>query len=504
MKLLPLANARHELIKEASVGGDKANLAMDKMIKFIQRKLDEKLIRIPGIEHFHNSVDHGYGVRYVFTGTTKCLRFNWSSEPQAGKTSEITSIDIFSGKDSNPTFNVQCKGISFAQALPALVSILQSPSVGRIKAFPVSPVEALTESVIMEVARDVFSAEAALSDFLQKLTTGKTFTRSDFIGSYHIINAGIFDTVYKQFADQFQIDAKRVSMKPGTKIDALKDSILSKAGVITVTTGGSDETFMKTKQEEEVEKEKSDRVPFGDSLEHLEGLVTGTIKGAFNALFVAGKGGTGKTTVVERVLAEHGLKDGDGYFKNTGSASAIGIYGLLYKHRDSILLFDDSDGALADVDSRNLIKAATDTKKHRKISWSKKSAGMYDPEHEDAEEYAEDADKLPKHFEFTGRIIFISNLPLSKLDPDGALRTRAFVINIDPTDDELFEHMKKILHEIHLEEGLDLTYEEREHVFEVVKKSKSKQDVSLRKLVRALNLAASGATNWETLVALYA
>jgi hypothetical protein len=504
MKLLPLANARHELIKEASVSGANAQIAMDKMIKFIQRKLDEKLIRIPGVEHFHNSTDHGFGYRYVFSGTTRCLRFNWSSEPQAGKTSEITSIDIFSGKDSNPTFNVQCKGISFAQALPALVTILQSPSVGRIKVFPVSPVEALSESVIMEVARDAFTAEAALSDFLQKLTTGKTFTRSDFIGSYHIVHAGIFDTVYKQFADQFQIDAKRVSLKPGTKIDALKDSILSKAGVITVAAGGNDETFMKTAQEEKVEKENGDRVPFGDSLEHLEGLVTGTIKGAFNALFVAGKGGTGKTTVVERVLADHGLTDGNGYFKNTGSASAIGIYSLLYKHRSSILLFDDSDGALADVDSRNLIKAATDTKKHRKISWSKKSAGMYDPEHEDAEEYAEDADKLPKHFEFTGRIIFISNLPLSKLDPDGALRTRAFVINIDPTDEELFEHMKKILHEIHLEDGLDLTAEEREHVFEVVKKSKSKQDVSLRKLVRALNLAASGAHNWEKLVELYA
>jgi hypothetical protein len=213
---------------------------------------------------------------------------------------------------------------------------------------------------------------------------------------------------------------------------------------------------------------------------------------------------TGKTQTVEKVLHNHGLSDGNGYFKNTGTASALGIYSLLYKHRDGILLFDDSDGALADQDGRNLIKAATDTKKHRKIAWNKKSAGMYDPEHEDAEEYAEDADKLPRHFEFTGRIIFISNLPLSKLDPDGALRTRAFVINIDPTDEELYEHMEKILHEIKLEDGLSLSNEERENVLTVVKKSKRKGDVSLRKLVRALNLAASGAPNWERLVSLYA
>lgn len=213
---------------------------------------------------------------------------------------------------------------------------------------------------------------------------------------------------------------------------------------------------------------------------------------------------TGKTTVVERVLHDHGLTDGNGYFKNTGSASAIGIYSLLYKHKNSIILFDDCDGALGDVDARNIIKAATDTKKHRKLAWSKKSAGMYDPEHEDAEEWEDDPDKLPRHFEFTGRVIFISNLPLAKLDPDGALRTRAFVINIDPTDEELFDHMEKILHEIKLEDGLSLSKEEREHVFEVVKTSKRKGDTSLRKLVRALNLAASGAPNWEKLVDLYA
>ena len=111
---------------------------------------------------------------------------------------------------------------------------------------------------------------------------------------------------------------------------------------------------------------------------------------------------------------------------------------------------------------------------------------------------------MPKHFEFSGRIIFISNLPLSKLDPDGALRTRAFVINIDPTDEELYAHMEKILHDIKLEEGLSLTPEEREDVLQVVKKSKRKGDVSLRKLVRALNLAASGAPNWQKLVELYA
>ncbi len=36
-------------------------------------------------------------------------------------------------------------------------------------------------------------------------------------------------------------------------------------------------------------------------------------------------------------------------------------------------------------------------------------------------------DTLPRYFDFTGKIIFISNLPLDKLDPDGALRHTACI-----------------------------------------------------------------------------
>lgn len=212
---------------------------------------------------------------------------------------------------------------------------------------------------------------------------------------------------------------------------------------------------------------------------------------------------TGKTQTVERVLESHGLQDGDGYFKNTGSASAAGVYTLLYHHRKDIILFDDSDGALADIDARNLIKAATDTKKRRKMVWNKKSSFIFDPATEDPEAYEDDLAMAPKYFDFEGRIIFISNLPLNKLDPDGALRTRAFVINVNPTDDEMFDYMGNILHDIKLEDGLKLSKTEKEHVLEIVKSSKRKSGVSIRKLVRALNLAASGAANWEKLVELY-
>jgi hypothetical protein len=293
-----------------------ASIAMEKVVKYIQSKLGVKLIKIPGVEHYHNSTDHGYGSRYVFDGLTKCIRFNWSSEAQVGSTIQLKSIDIFNGRSHDPTYNIHTSGISLVRTLPTIVSIFKSPEIGRQFTFPVDAVEAISESVLKEAKRDDFTAEEALSDFMKKLTAGRAYTRSDFIGNYHIINAGIFDIIFKEFKDKFEIDKSRISMKPGSKIEALKDSILAKAGVIEVTRGGSKETFLKTKQEEAVETDSQEKIPFGDVLEHLEGLVTGVIKGAFNALFVAGRGGSlSGSTPINIIANSKNIESDDNHIK---------------------------------------------------------------------------------------------------------------------------------------------------------------------------------------------
>ena len=79
---------------------------------------------------------------------------------------------------------------------------------------------------------------------------------------------------------------------------------------------------------------------------------------------------------------------------------------------------------------------------------------------------------------------------MNKLDPDGALRTRAFIIDIDPTEGEIYDFMDKIVGKISLEEGLTLDLTERKRVVDLLRKGKSKQSSNLRKLSRGLNMAA--------------
>jgi hypothetical protein len=217
---------------------------------------------------------------------------------------------------------------------------------------------------------------------------------------------------------------------------------------------------------------------------------------------------TGKTVTVEKMLHAAGKTDGEGYFKITGSATPSGIYRMMFEHKNDILLFDDSDSALNDQEGRNLFKAAADTNKRRKISWMKGGKSFVDPA--DYDEEGGD-DTLPRYFDFTGKIIFISNMPLNKLDPDGALRTRGFIINVDPENEELYDFMGKICDKITLDVDYALSKAQRLEVVEVLRGRKVvSKSVNLRQLVRGMNTMAGilsqggSETEWKKFVKLFA
>ena len=219
---------------------------------------------------------------------------------------------------------------------------------------------------------------------------------------------------------------------------------------------------------------------------------------------------TGKTETTERTLKEFGKSDGDGYIKVAGSATPAGIYRILFKHRKDTILFDDCDSALQDQEGRNLFKAASDTKRVRKISWLKGGKSYVDPDDYDWDA-EEPGDELPRSFEFTGQIIFISNLKLDKLDPDGALRTRGYIINIDPTNEEIYDFMAKICDKIPLEVDYPLSHADRVEVIDIIKSRKiPEKSANLRTLVRGLNTRAGvektggGKEQWMKFVKMFA
>ena len=494
-----------------AINNQSANRAANLIMSYLSRKTGKLFWKMPGVEEFTNANGKGFGVRLFIGDTGKSIRFNWRST--SINASSLESVDIWNGRTRAPNWHVEFdKQVSLVVTLPFIADLLKS----RIRAGDhiIIPTNDLKEDVIaggtliestdvlLEKRADAFDRfvrHFLIPDNLIRTrdvrASGNNPTDERRLYAVYLEVRKANDHLFRKEGAAYRFIGTENDVRAirGEKIDVV-DSMGGARAKVT-TTGGNEEYEIHTKVDgKDVDDVQSniERLTYEDSIDDMESLLRMMLSGASNALFIAGRGGVGKTYTVEKVLSDLGLSDGDGYYKNTGSASAAGIYRLLYQNKDGIVMFDDSDDALKDQESRNIFKAATDTKKVRKLSWSKAGGTFKHPD--DLTDEDIENGKLPTFFEFTGKIIFISNLKMDKLDPDGALRTRAFMANIDPTDEEVFNFMRKICLKVKLDDGLDLSDELRVRVIDVLQEGAASKAsaVNLRQMVRGLNMMAGG------------
>lgn len=499
-----------------------------KASKLIQSYLRKQLgtpnvYLFPEPEHFKSNGRVGVGIRY-FINHIESVRFNWLSDTSVDTSKNLVSVDYWDGTrfDGKPSYHMQFdRAQSLVHSLPAIADFIKHPVLGNVLWMEDTNImEAAlanmnnTFSTIVEARGGGANVLPTITNAIRALGQGMQLKDMDDsnVGKnyYKVVSA-----MRAQYPDFFTKEGNKVvfaSKHNASKLDAAKiAAALGVQGVGATVTAGSVEVLVPSKEVEAME-ENLPRLCFEEQLEDLRRAMVLLMNNATQSLYLAGRGGIGKTQTVEEELHKRGLSDGEGYFKITGSASTAGIYRVLYEHRKHILLFDDSDGALADQDSRNLFKAASDTKKVRKIAWMKAGKNYVDPAdmpEEDEDGEGGPSDVLPRYFDFTGKIIFISNLKLDKLDPDGALRTRGYVVNIDPTDEEVYKYMGKIVDKIVLDVDYTLTSKQRQQVIDILKTRRQKEGtVNLRSLVRGLNtmagILAGGGTGWEQMVLRYA
>lgn len=154
---------------------------------------------------------------------------------------------------------------------------------------------------------------------------------------------------------------------------------------------------------------------------------------------ISGSGGLGKSHSVRKALLESGLIDmssmiadaeegtivnrNKGFVVVKGYSTAKGLFRTLFENNDAVIVMDDTDSILKDPVALNILKAALDSYDTRIISWN---ADMRDPD-------------LPRSFIFTGRLIFITNLPENKIDQ--AIRSRSAVIDVSMNLNEIIDRM---------------------------------------------------------------
>jgi len=135
----------------------------------------------------------------------------------------------------------------------------------------------------------------------------------------------------------------------------------------------------------------------------------------------------------------------------------------------------------------NILKAALDSYDTRKISYIS-SKPLKD----------EFGEPIPAHFEFTGRIIFISNIHQSKLDE--AIRSRSFVADISMNTTQMFQRMEQLMPD--MERSIPLAA--KQQALEIMQKLDKKFigiDVNLRSFIKAARICAMGFEDPEMMVA---
>ena len=452
-----------------------------------------------GTEIYHNDSGRGYGIRFYDLKKNTSLRFNWESPSQIGL-SHLVSVDFWNGESDAPYHIEFDKEVSLVKTLPIIADIVSSGGyTGEVSTMP--------DNVPLDEARGI-SPEEMFDGIIHALSDGEGVVKGTIQKEYGLPGRDIFNKILELYYDKKNplivkhgVNYFWIDDIEDTDIKKIKDNqeiIIASTGIVfgKISRGSAKETYDDNDEVKGIVKEL-ERDSYKDQLADLRTLLKVTINknSPNNALFITGKSGSSKTYTVEEVLDELGFKDGKGYFKNTGSVKPAGLYELLFRHKDDVILFDDSDSVFADVDSRNILKAATDDKKVRKLSWtiSSKGSNIYNPEWdgdpEKGKTYNEliDANMFPLYFEFTGKIIFISNLTIPKLDPDGALRTRGYIVDINPTDAEIYDKMREIVGNLKLGDGFQLKMSDRLKVIDIL--TTSDEPANLRKLGRALNLA---------------
>jgi hypothetical protein len=214
---------------------------------------------------------------------------------------------------------------------------------------------------------------------------------------------------------------------------------------------------------------------------NLRNLTRMVGKGIQPSLVVTGMAGMGKTHIVKDTLQQLGLRESFEFVHYKGRATAAGLYITLYENSDKIVILDDCDSVFKDDDAVNILKGALDSYDTRYISYitSKELKDSY-------------GNAVPRQFNFTGRIIFISNYEQSRIDE--AIKSRSFVQDISMSTEQVFLRMEQLINKIEPA----IKKEHKVQALEIMKCINEKYDgveINIRSLIKASRIIAMGFDN---------
>ena len=202
-----------------------------------------------------------------------------------------------------------------------------------------------------------------------------------------------------------------------------------------------------------------------------------------NSFILTGSGGIGKTTAVINTL-KNTLKlkedtpedsEGSDFVVIRGFSTPRALYETLYEYSSRIIILDDADQVFRDPLGSNILKAALDDKPVRILNWNS----------------SREDSSVPSRFTYTGRIIFISNLPITAFPQ--AILSRSQKVDLTLNTEEKLEVIARVFSEIK-DESPEVLSDVLEFVRENAYLSK---DLNIRSAVSLITLRREFGTSFK-------
>lgn len=272
-------------------------------------------------------------------------------------------------------------------------------------------------------------------------------------------------------------------------------------------TSGKMSYYMKKKLErlsvenqepEIVETEDEIRAKLTERFSALNLISSQTVNGKNKALIVSGPAGVGKSHNVLQAAREFEKRGGKvGVIK--GFCRPTGLYRALYDHsaQNDVLIFDDADSAFGDPVSLNLLKAACELSENRRISWMAETKMLTD-----------EGDRLPRTFEYSGNIVFITNIDMQAAVDRGhglaahfdALMSRSLYIDLGMKNKrDCIVRIKQVVESGALSSHGITSTDAREILGFVEENSEKLRELSLRLVVKIGHLKRNNPVQWKSL-----